>query len=160
MKPDAERAAIAPADAGDVDTVRALFREYEALLGVDLCFQAFDEELRGLPGDYAPPEGRLLLARRADDVAGCVALRPLAQGVCEMKRLFVHPEFRGRGVGRALACAVIDQAREVGYDAMRLDTLERLREAMSLYESLGFRRIDPYRDNQLEDAVFMELTLR
>src|SRR5690349_14674479 len=131
----------------DADEARRLFREYEAALGVDLAFQGFDRELEGLPGAYARPEGRLLVARLGDETVGCVAMRPLAPGICEMKRLFVRPEARGHGVGRALAAAVIDAAREERYERMRLDTLPQMVEAHPLYESLGFREIEPYYDS-------------
>ena len=145
----------------DVATARALFLEYAAGLGIDLCFQGFDRELAALPGDYAPPHGRLLLARTADGaVAGCVALRPLEPGVCEMKRLFVRPEHRGSGAGRALAEAVAAEARAIGYQRMRLDTLPVMAGAISLYRSLGFREIGPYRHNPVPGALFFECDLR
>lgn len=146
--------------AADMAAVAGLFREYEAFLGVSLCFQGFAEELAGLPGAYAPPEGELLLARVGDDVAGCVALRPLDDpGVCEMKRLYVRPAFRGSGAGRRLAEAVIAAAAGRGYRIMRLDTLERLPAAVKLYEALGFRRIGAYCANPLDGVLYMEKTL-
>jgi len=144
---------------GDIAEVHALLLEYQKALGVDLCFQGFDRELATLPGDYAPPAGRLLVARVGGRVAGCVALRALEPGVCEMKRLFARPEFRGRGVGRALAHAVIAAAREAGYARMRLDTMPAMREAIALYRALGFRETEPYRFNPVPGALYLELDL-
>jgi ribosomal protein S18 acetylase RimI-like enzyme len=144
----------------DLARIRALFREYQAFLGVDLCFQGFEEELAGLPGRYAPPEGVLLLAMDGKETAGCVALRELEAGVCEMKRLFVRPAYRGQGLGRRLAEEVIAAARRIGYRTMRLDTLEQLHEAIDLYESLGFRRIPPYYANPLPGVIYWELRLK
>lgn len=139
--------------------VRRLFRDYADDIGVDLCFQGFEQELAGLPGRYAPPDGRLLLARQGREPAGCVALRKLDEGICEMKRLYVRPAFRGEGLGRELASALIGAAREAGYEWMRLDTLATMKPAISLYESLGFKRTSPYCHNPIADAVFMELKL-
>ena len=142
-----------------LDVVRALFLEYAQSLDFSLCFQAFDDELAQLPGEYAPPDGCLLLARIAADPLGCVALRPIDSSTCEMKRLYLRPAARGQGVGRALAVAVIAEARRIGYAAMRLDTVPSMKTAIALYQSLGFVEIPPYRHNPLPGAVFMELTL-
>lgn len=144
----------------DVENVRALFREYERSLAVDLCFQGFDQEVASLPGAYAPPRGRLLIALDdAGEAAGCVALRPLGDEMCEMKRLYVRPSARGKSAGRSLATRVIDEARAAGYRTMRLDTLPVMREAHALYESLGFRRIAPYYPNPVPGAIYMERRL-
>jgi putative acetyltransferase len=143
----------------DVAEARALFLEYAAESKLDLCFQGFDEELAALPGKYAPPGGRLLLARDGDGTAGCGALRELSVGVCEMKRLFVRPAFRKQGVGRLLAEQLIEEARRIGYMTMRLDTLASMHAARALYESLGFRRIPAYYANPLAEVVYLELVL-
>jgi putative acetyltransferase len=136
-----------------------LFVEYAKAIEVDLCFQSFDQELAGLPGRYAAPEGRLFLAMENDQPAGCVALRQIGDGICEMKRLYVRPAFRRRGLGRALATVVITAAREIGYVCMRLDTPASMKQAIRLYESLGFRRIAPYYGNPGACVIFMELDL-
>ena len=144
----------------DVESARALFKEYSAWLGLNLCFQNFEKELAELPGEYVPPAGRLFLAIEGDQVAGCVALRTLGDDMCEMKRLYVRPEFRGRGLGRELTGAVINAARDVGYDRMRLDTLPgKMDRAIAMYRSLGFQEIDAYYHNPVAGATFMELSL-
>lgn len=145
---------------GHLAVVRELFEEYAKAIEVDLCFQSFDRELAELPGRYAPPRGRLLLALDKAEIAGCAALREIGDGVCEMKRLYMRPAFRGRGLGRKLAKAIIAAAHEIGYERMRLDTLGSMKEAIRLYKSLGFSRIEPYYHNPMGCAVFMELKLR
>ena len=139
---------------------RELFLEYAQSLGFSLCFQNFDKELAGLPGDYAPPEGRLLLAEYNGQLAGCVALHKLEAGICEMKRLYLRPHFRGQGLGRALAERIIAEARRIGYERMRLDTVEPvMKDAVAMYRKLGFKEIGPYRPNPIAGAVYMELKL-
>ncbi len=136
-----------------------LFREYASSIGFDLSFQDFEKELTQLPGEYAPPMGCLLLAVYNDRIVGCVALRRLNKAICEMKRLYVRPKFRGNGIGRILALSIISETRRIGYKHMRLDTAPSLVEALSIYRSLGFREIEPYRYNPLQGARFMELTI-
>jgi putative acetyltransferase len=144
---------------------RELFLEYAQSLGFSLCFQNFDLELAKLPGDYAPPQGRLLLASFEGQLAGCVALHPLDPrkvdpGICEMKRLYLRPHFRGKGLGRALADRIIAEARQIGYDRMRLDTVEPvMKDAVAMYRKIGFEEIAPYCDNPIAGALYMELIL-
>jgi len=139
--------------------VHNLFLEYQKAIGIDLCFQNFDQELASLPGDYAPPEGRLLLAWYDSKVSGCVAMREITPEVCEMKRLFVRPEFRGKGIGRKLAIAILDEAITIGYKKMRLDTLPVMKEAITLYKSLGFKETEAYCYNPVAGAMYLELDL-
>ncbi len=158
---------IVPADSKDaLHHVSALFREYAASLTVNLSFQDFDIEVAELPGEYAPPDGRLLLAfvddpQRAPSAspAGCVALRKFEGAICEMKRLYVRRGFRGRGIGRTLSLAAIDAARQAGYRRMRLDTLPEMEQAQAMYRSLGFQDVPPYRFNPVPGARFLELAL-
>jgi GNAT superfamily N-acetyltransferase len=143
----------------DLPAVRTLLREYAASLAVSLDFQQFDDELATLPGAYAPPAGALLIARGGDDAAGCVAVRPLTAGTCELKRLFVRRRWRGHGLGRRLTEAAIAHARTTGCRRMRLDTLPGMETAQALYEELGFREIEPYTQNPVPGARFLELDL-
>ena len=139
---------------------RELFREYAQSLGVNLCFQNFEQELAELPGHYAPPDGRLLLADYEGQLAGCVALHKWEAGVCEMKRLYLRPSFRGKGLGRMIADTIIAEARNIGYQHMRLDTIEPImKDAVEMYRKLGFREIAPYRPNPIAGAMYMELKL-
>jgi GNAT superfamily N-acetyltransferase len=146
--------------AEEIENARKLFREYETWLGMSLCFQNFEDEVAGLPGKYAPPKGRLYLAYIGDEVTGCIALREIAEGICEMKRLYLRDNARGRGLGNRLIEKLIDDAREIGYRKMRLDTYPpKMGKAVSLYESHGFRPIEKYYDNPHEGVLFMELEL-
>ena len=143
----------------DLNEVKKLFGDYASALGISLDFQDFDQELANLPGDYSPPDGSLLIALWEGEVAGCVALRKFANGICEMKRLYTKLQFRGFGIGRTLCEAIIVRARRIGYERMRLDTLPSMETARALYASLGFTEIEPYRYNPIEDSSFMELVL-
>jgi putative acetyltransferase len=149
--------AVTPAQ---IAQARELFLEYAKSLGFSLCFQNFDLELAGLPGDYAPPGGRLLLAEFDNQLAGCVALHKFDGDICEMKRLYLRPKFRGKGMGRILAEAIIAQARQIGYLRMRLDTVGPvMKDAVAMYRKLGFREIAPYRANPMAGTLYLELTL-
>ncbi|MGA2627740.1 MAG: GNAT family N-acetyltransferase [Candidatus Bathyarchaeia archaeon] len=143
----------------ELEQIRDLFIDYSNSLGFDLSFQNFQKELNELPGDYSPPSGRLLLGFHDSNPAGCVALRRISEEICEMKRLFVRPQCRGLGLGRALAMKVIEDACEIGYRRMRLDIVPTMQTAIALYFSLGFKEIEPYRYNPIKGAKFMELHL-
>ena len=145
--------------AGQIAQIQSLFEEYSHWLGIDLAFQGFAAELAGLPGKYAPPRGRLLLTLIGNQAVACAALRPLSEGFCEMKRLYVQPTLRGQGIGKKLAEEIIKEARAIGYLTMRLDTLSWMRDALHLYETLGFSKCTAYYDTPLADTVFMELRL-
>jgi len=139
---------------------RELFLEYAKSLGFSLCFQNFEQEVAGLPGDYCPPDGRLLLAEYVGQLAGCVALHKINDSICEMKRLYLRPQFRGKGLGRLLADRVIAEARQIGYRHMRLDTVEPvMKDAVEMYRKIGFKEIAPYRPNPIAGALYMELEL-
>ncbi len=142
-----------------IASAAALIREYVASLGVDLSFEKFEEEMAEFPSAYSRPDGRILIAMEGKAAVGVVGVRRLSGDACELKRMYVQPGFRGRGIGRMLATRAIDEARGIGYSRMRLDSLSRLKEAIALYESLGFRTIEQYRVNPHKDAVFMELDL-
>jgi ribosomal protein S18 acetylase RimI-like enzyme len=150
---------VQASSAAQIEIVRTLFREYQQSLNVDLCFQSFDEELAGLPGKYAPPRGTLLLALDHDLPLGCVALRPIDEHRCEMKRLYVRPSARGRRLGRTLTERIFAHARSTGFTRICLDTLPQMREAQSLYTSLGFEDVAPYVHNPVVGARFMGRTL-
>ena len=144
---------------GDVDAVRALFDDYAREIATDLCFQGFAQERDGLPGAYAPPRGRLLIAEQGGAAFGCVALRPLEDGAAEMKRLYLRPAARGTGLGRRMALTVIAEAERAGYERLRLDTLPSMSAAIAMYRYLGFREIPPYRHNPVPGALFFERRL-
>lgn len=153
----------APASAADLEATREIFREYARSLGIDLCFQNFEAELAALPGEYAAPRGALVLARVDGRVAGCGAMRPLADvdyaNACEMKRLFVRPGFRQLGLGRLIAQALIEAATRAGYSAMLLDTLDDMEAARGLYATLGFEEIPPYYFNPIPGAHYLKVQL-
>jgi putative acetyltransferase len=143
-----------------IEEARSLFLEYGSSLGFSLCFQSFDEEVKNLPGGYGPPSGILLLARCSGHAGGCIALRKLDAGICEMKRLYVRPGDRGKGLGRVLVERLISEARALGYKRMRLDTIESaMKDAVALYRQIGFREIAPYSSIPIESALWMELVL-
>lgn len=149
-----------PESPAQIAQARELFLEYAQSLGFSLCFQNFDKELATLPGDYAPPEGRLLLAEYEGQLAGCVALHKLEAGICEMKRLYLRPQFRGKRLGRVLADRIIAEARQVGYRRMRLDTVGPvMKDAVAMYRRIGFREIAPYSPNPNPGTLYMELEL-
>jgi putative acetyltransferase len=148
---------ILPAGAQDLEDVRTLFGEYSRLVAEALCFQNFDQELEALPGLYAPPGGALLIARDGDRAAGCVALRRLDEGTGEMKRMYVRDAYRGTGLGRRLAVAVIEEARKRQLSRVVLDTLPKLAPAIALYRDLGFRETGPYLASPTPGAICFEL---
>jgi len=144
----------------EIETARKLFLEYGSWLGFDLCFQGFDKELAELPGKYAPPSGRLYLLKENNEYSGCIGLREIEPGICEMKRLYVKPEHRGKGYGKLLAQQIIKDAKAIGYDKMRLDTIgEKMKSAINIYYSLGFKEISAYYHNPHDGVVYMELYL-
>lgn len=150
---------ISVATSRDLVQVRSMFSEYVSSLGIDLSFQDIDRELAALPGEYSPPSGCILLAREGSDIVGCVALRRISEDFCEMKRLYVKPAYRGKRIGKKLAESVMLEAKDRGFRQMKLDTLPSMREALRLYESLGFKKTEPYRYNPVEGAVFMQFDL-
>jgi ribosomal protein S18 acetylase RimI-like enzyme len=151
---------IVPVRGGeDVETARTLFLEYAQGLGVDLSFQGFAQELKDLPGAYAPPGGALLLAVEAGATLGCVAVRAWDDETAEMKRLYLRPAARGRGLGVVLAKAAVEEARRIGYRKLRLDTLPGMEAAQAIYQEMGFREIPPYRTNPVPGARYLELKL-
>ncbi|MFQ5661506.1 MAG: GNAT family N-acetyltransferase [Gammaproteobacteria bacterium] len=152
---------VIPNTTGQIEDARLILREYyDELLKIDTSVQEFNDEVAGLPGNYAPPDGALLLAVEGQEAAGCVALKKIEDGLCEMKRLFVKPEYRGHGFGRLLAERIIEEAIELGYASMRLDTLDWLKESICLYQSLGFKQIPPYDINPPPGLVYWELKLK
>lgn len=138
---------------------KSLFLEYAESLDFSLCFQNFDNELENFPNQYSPPTGNLFLALSENDPIGCVGVRSFEKDICEMKRLYVKPEYRGKGAGKELAVSAIKSGKELGYEYMRLDTLSSMETANQLYKSLGFIQIKSYRDNPIDGAIYMELNL-
>jgi len=144
----------------EIEQARSLFEEYAAALGISLCFQNFEHELATLPGKYSPPRGRLFLVLTGEDLVGCVALREIDENVCEMKRLFLRPAFRGKGFGRVMVDAIVNAGREIGYKKMRLDTMTgKMDAAINLYLQAGFKEIPPYYDTPIVETSFLELVL-
>jgi ribosomal protein S18 acetylase RimI-like enzyme len=141
--------------ADEIEIARSLLREYQRALGTDLCFQGFEAELSGLPGGYAPPSGRLLLALQDETPVGCVALQQVDASCGEMKRLYVRPSARGSGLGRALVTEILEDAKKIGYSKVVLDTLPSMIEAQRLYEQFGFHDTDPYRPNPIVGSRYM-----
>jgi GNAT superfamily N-acetyltransferase len=142
-----------------IAAVRSLIAEYVEWLGIDLSYQSFPEEFAALPWRYVPPRGDLLLAMDLEEPAGCVALKPIDPDSCELKRFFVRPRFRGRGIGLALGRAIVDRARRIGYRRMRLDTLPSMSAAIAVYRAMGFRPIEAYHPTPVQGTLFMELDL-
>lgn len=142
-----------------LEDARSLILEYANSVGIDLCFQNFDQEIASLPGDYSPPNGALFIVSNRDRPLGCVALRKISNETCEMKRLYVKPDYRGRGIGRLLATSVIERARKIGYRTIRLDTLPSMKEAISMYFKMGFKTIEAYRPNPVSGILYLELEL-
>ena len=150
---------IEPTSASHIEAVRELWKEYWDWLDFEPCFQDFDREVMNLPGEYGSPDGCMVLAMVDSEVAGCVALRRLENNRCEMKRLYVRPTFRGHKVGFSLAAKIVDEGRKRGYTAMRLDTLPRMEKAIAIYEALGFREVEPYTEEPIDGAKYLELSL-
>jgi ribosomal protein S18 acetylase RimI-like enzyme len=142
-----------------LDDVRKLFIEYQTSLGIDLCFQNYDEELKSLPGKYALPDGRLYMITIDEEIAGCIALRRFDKTRCEMKRLYIRPQYRGHHCGQLLVEKIIQEAKIIGYEEMVLDTLSSLKSAVSLYQRNGFIEVNPYYDNPLQDVLYFKLKL-
>jgi len=143
----------------DIDKVKLLFKEYTDFLGIDLGFQNYDEEFRNLPGDYGPPSGRLYIAEYDGQLAGCIAMHPYGDAGCEMKRLYVRPEFRGKGIASALIGKIVSDAGDLGYQSIVLDTLPFLHDSIALYRKLGFYEIEPYRFNPVEGSLYFRLDI-
>jgi len=144
----------------EIKEVKSLFIEYAQSLNFDLCFQGFDEEINSLPGKYSQPDGIIFLAKIEEKFAGCIALRNLGEGICEMKRLYVRPQYRGFGIGKILCDKLFEKAKSIGYEKMRLDTIaNQMQTAIELYKSYGFYEISAYYDNPQEGVVYMEMKL-